>query len=317
MTSRFTNLLFAVFFSIVALSSCNDRNQKTTIENQIVKQEITKDYVEVVTTGMDFELVDTISAGWTTFKYINNSLEPHFFILEKMPDSLGIEDYKKDLIPPFMEAFKYFEKGDIPSGMKEFEKIPEWFYRLEIAGGVGLTSPKKTTESTIHLEPGKYVMECYVRMPNGMAHVFMGMLKELVVVEKENENIEPKAAYEISLSSETGIVFVDSLKAGKYTMSVYFEDQKKYEHMLGHDVNLVKIAHDSLIVSLGEWLNSSDIKAFRSPASDGLTFLGGVEDLPEKNKGYITTDLKKGSYILISEIPQVLERKMYKTFKVY
>ena len=317
MKSTSKNLLFAVFFSMAALSSCNNSNKKTKIENEIAKQPITNDYVEVVTTGMNFELVDTISAGWTTFKYINNSLEPHFFILEKMPDNLGIEDYKKDLIPPFIEAFKYFEKGDIQAGMKEFDKIPEWFYKLELAGGVGLTSPKKTTTATIHLEPGKYVMECYVRMPNGMAHVFMGMLEELVVVEKENEKSEPRADFEITLSSETGITFVDSLKAGNYTMSVYFEDQKKYEHMLGHDLNLVKIANDSLIESLGAWLNTSDLKAFRSPAPDGLTFLGGIEDLPEKNKGFITTDLNKGSYILISEIPQALERKMYKTFKVY
>jgi len=154
-------------------------------------------------------------------------------------------------------------------------------------------------------------------MPNGMAHTFMGMLKELVVVENEKEQSEPKSDYDITLSSESGISFVDSLKAGKYKMSVYFKDQKKYEHMLGHDVNLVKFENDSLIDSLGKWLNSSDINAFRSPAPEGLTFLGGVEDLPEKNKGFFSTNLEVGNYILISEIPQVLERKMFKTFKVY
>jgi len=56
-------------------------------------------------------------------------------------------------------------------------------------------------------------MECYVRMPNGMAHTFMGMLKELVVVEKQKEQSEPKSDYDITLSSESGISFVDSLKA--------------------------------------------------------------------------------------------------------
>ena len=80
---------------------------------------------------MDFETVDEIKSGWTTFKYINKSFEPHFFILEKMPDTLGLTTYKKDLFPPFISAFEHFEKGEMEAGMKEFEKIPQWFYKVE------------------------------------------------------------------------------------------------------------------------------------------------------------------------------------------
>jgi hypothetical protein len=313
MALKIKNSFIIFCIAILTFSSCKQKNG----DNRIETKPQTKNYVEVVTTGMDFDLVDKVPSGWTTFRYVNNSFETHFFILEKMPDSLGIETYKKELVPIFKSAFQYFDNGKMKAGMKEFEKIPSWFNKVEIGGGVGLTSPNSTTESTICLHPGTYVMECYVRTPDGMAHAFMGMLKELKVMDTPNNNSPPKADYMITLSSDKGISFLDSLKVGNYTLAVKFENQKKYENMLGHDVNLVKLDDNALIDTLGAWLNTSDVQAFRTPAPDGLTFLGGVEDLPEKNKGFFKVNLEKGNYVLISEIPKAVERKMFKVFKVY
>ena len=314
MKLEYRNSIIIFTTILLVLASCKENKETKTSENDV---ETKQNYVEVITNGMDFKTVDEIKSGWTTFKYVNKSYEPHFFILEKMPDTLGIETYKKDLFPPFTSAFEYFEKGEIEAGMKEFEKIPEWFYKVELAGGVGLTSKKTTSKSTIFLEPGTYVMECYVRMPNGMPHTFMGMVKELKVSEETNDSKAPKADYNIDIASEKGITFVDSLQTGNYTFSVKFEDQKQYEHLMGHDVNLVKIESDSLISSLNNWLNTVDFKAFRTPVPEGLWFLGGVEDLPSGKTGYFEANLEKGSYVLISEIPNAVERKMIKAFTVY
>lgn len=314
MKLAYKNFIILFSISLGVFVSCKEKKAIETAKNDI---ELEQNYVEVVTTGMDFEMVDALKSGWTTFKYINNSYEPHFFILEKMPDTLGIYSFKKDLFPPFISAFEYFERGDVASGMKEFEKLPEWFYEVELAGGVGLTSKRTTSKSTVFLEHGTYVMECYVRMPNGMPHTFMGMVKELKVSEEPNGNKVPKADYSISISSENGITFIDSLKTGDYTLSVKFEDQKQYEHLMGHDVNLVKLENDSLISALNDWLNTANFKAFRTPEPEGLLFLGGVEDLPAGNTGYFEVNLEKGNYILISEIPNAVERTMIKVFSVY
>ena len=299
---------------LLLLTSCKENKEAQILENVKASE---NNYIEVITNGMDFEMVDEVKSGWTTFQYINKSFEPHFFILEKMPDTLGLETYKRDLFPPFTSAFEHFERGDIEAGMKEFEKIPEWFSEVELAGGVGLTSKKTTSKSTIFLEPGTYVMECYVRMPNGMPHTFMGMVKELKVTREINGKNAPKADYNIDIASSKGITFIDSLKSGNYTLSAKFQDQLQYEHMMGHDVNLVKIENDTLISTLGDWLNTIDFKAFRSPAPEGLLFLGGVEDLPSGKTGYFEVNLEKGSYVLISEIPNAVERKMIKSFSVY
>jgi hypothetical protein len=310
---KISMLIFSTLV-LIASTSCKEKKESKELENIVEKK---NNYVEVITNGMDFETVDEIKSGWTTFKYINKSFEPHFFILEKMPDTLGLDTYKKDLFPPFISAFEHFEKGEMEAGMKEFEKIPQWFYKVELAGGVGLTSKKTTSKSTIFLEPGTYIMECYVRMPNGLGHVFMGMIKELKVSNESNDNKPPKADFNISISSEKGITFNDSIKVGNYTLAAKFEDQKQYEHLMGHDVNLVKVENDSLVTDLNNWLNIVDFNAFRSPEPEGLLFLGGVEDLPAGKTGYFEVTLEKGNYVLISEIPNAVERKMIKPFTVY
>ncbi len=309
-------LKFTCFLSLVLLISCSGNKNANTETEEIVAEEVSPK-VEVVTTGMNFNLVDEVPSGWTTFSYRNQSADPHFFIFEKMPDTLTIEDYKRDLIPPFIAAFKFFDEGNIDAGMAEFGKIPEWFSRVELGGGVGLTSPNTISESTIYLEPGTYVMECYVRMPNGMAHTFMGMLEQLVVTEEDNGLEPPQADASISLSSTNGVSFADSLQAGYHTFSVDFQDQQQYEHMLGHDINLVKLETAEALDSLASWINAGDIKSFRTPAPQGMTFLGGVEDQQAGTTGYFSVSLEPGEYVLISEIPNAIGRNMYKQFSVY
>ncbi|UJH90371.1 hypothetical protein LZ575_16220 [Antarcticibacterium sp. 1MA-6-2] len=54
--------------------------------------------VEIVSTGMNFELPNEIPSGWTTFKYKNLSPDVHFFVLEKMPAGRTIEDTRAEII---------------------------------------------------------------------------------------------------------------------------------------------------------------------------------------------------------------------------
>lgn len=313
---KYVNLYVAILF--VSLISCKNegKESKQTLAS-VVSIENKRNVVEVTTNIMDFEIPTQLQSGWTTFKYNNKSGETHFFIFEKMPKGITIENYKNELVPPFKAAFTYLNENKIEEAMKEFEKIPSWWQDVKLGGGVGLIAPRSSAETTVYLKPGTYVMECYVRMPNGMPHAFYGMLKEIVVSETANENKEPQSDFDIHLSSKKGITFMDSIKAGEYQMAVRFEDQKLYETLLGHDINLVKLDDMKLLDSLGTWIDASNIKAFKTPVPKGLTFLGGVEDLEAGETGYFKAKLEKGNYVLISEIPKALERNMYKVFKVY
>lgn len=307
-----------LIFSILFVLGCmHDRNKTESTTDRTPNAATTQDAIEVVTTAMDFDMPDVLKSGWTTFRYVNNSEDTHFFIFEKMPEGVTLDTYENELVPPFKAAFTFLLDGNVDAAMKEFGKIPAWWSDVKLGGGVGLLSAHHTAESTLFMNPGTYVMECYVRLPSGMPHAFYGMLKEIHVTKEANKHPRPSADYEISLSSTTGVSFVDSLKAGEYRLAVHFIDQKTYESQLGHDINLVKLDNTALLDTLGKWVNTSDMTAFRSPAPAGLTFLGGVEDMDAGSVGYFNVSLKQGDYVLISEIPNAIQRNMYKTFKVY
>lgn len=313
---KFKNVYAFILLILVSLISCKNDQKENKLTNNTSSQEA-DNVIEVTTNVMDFQMPSQIKSGWTTFKYNNKSEETHFFIFEKMPEGVTIQNYNNELVPPIKAGVTYLLNNKFEEGMKEFEKIPAWWAEVKMGGGVGLISPKSSAESTIYMHPGTYVMECYVRMPNGMAHAFYGMLKEVVVTEEKSSTKEPSSDYEINISSENGITFQDSIKTGEYQLAVRYKDQKKYESLLGHDVNLVRLDEISQLDSLSNWVDASDIKAFRTPAPQGLTFLGGVEDLEAGEVGYFKTKLEKGNYVLISEISNAIERKMFKAFKVY
>lgn len=47
-----------------------------------------------------------------------------------------------------------------------------------------------------------------------------------------------------------------------------------------HDVNLVKLEENSREDALEAWMNQADNKGLITPVPDGVTFLGGVNDMP-------------------------------------
>ncbi|MFV8226771.1 hypothetical protein [Christiangramia aquimixticola] len=319
-----SSIYLLVFVVIALFTACKNENQSATDSDEKanetkvqVSEEKKNKPIKVLTKAMDFNMPDEIPSGWNTFRYENRSNEIHFFIFEKLPDSITIKEYKEELIPPFKKAFGLMNEGKTEEGMKAYEKIPAWFFKVVFSGGSGLLSPKRTSETTINLEPGLYAMECYIRMPDGTPHVFMGMLKEIKVTEKQSKQDAPEADLNISISGTEGIKFDrEKVSAGSYTFGVTFEDQKLYENFVGHDVNLVKMEEGKDVKVLADWIDSANIKAFRTPAPEGFEFLGGSQEAPAGTTTYFTANLKPGQYVLISETPKAIERNMLKTFVV-
>ena len=120
-----SSILIFALLTLIALISCKEKKEAEVLESEVEEK---TNYVEVITNGMDFETVDGIKSGWTTFKYINKSFEPHFFILEKMPDTLGLTTYKKDDAEigasgkvDFNQLFSYAEQAGLKYNVAEIE----------------------------------------------------------------------------------------------------------------------------------------------------------------------------------------------------
>lgn len=303
-------IILLVFFTIACKS---DKKQEEITETEKIENNV----IEVVTRNMDFQTVDTIKSGWNTFAYKNLSGEVHFFLMDKLPsDSIKESDIKDHLLPVFDDGMKYLIDGKADSAMAAFGNIPAWFNDVKRLGGTGLISPGNTAVSTIHLTPGKYMMECYVKGANGEFHTSHGMWKFITVIDETTDLSPVETDHTISVSSTDGYVFDGQPKSGKNRFKVNFIDQVPHEHFSGHDVNLVKYDSSANIDSLVYWMNWMNPTGLRTPTPAGFTFLGGVNNCEGGETGYFEADLESGNYLLISETPNADEKGMLKTFSV-
>lgn len=305
--------IYVIFLFVMVSYSCKKNN--TTSQNAV--EDIPEDeIIEIVSNHMDFQMPDSISSGWHTFKYDNRSDETHFFLVDKYPEGISIENMEKEVGPVFQKGMDLIIEGKPEEGIEAFNQLPEWFFNVVFVGGSGLLSPKSSSLTTLNLEPGYYIIECYVKMPNGTFHSNMGMVKSLIVTSEVSTVTPAEPTNEILISSGEGIVVKDSVLGGKQIFSVYFKDQMVHENFVGHDINLVRVTEGADISSLEAWINWAQPKGLISPAPEGFTFLGGVNDMPEGSKAYFEVDLLPGTYVLISEVPNARSKGLLKTFVV-
>jgi len=306
--------ILVLSFLAICLIGCKSDKNKDAIKEKFSKE--TSNVIDIVTRNMDFQTVDTLTSGWHTFKYQNLSSETHFFVMDKYPEGKTIADTKKEILPVFDSGMDLINQGKAEEGFAEFNKLPAWFFEVVFSGGSGLVSPKHTSETTIQLQPGYYVMECYVKMPNGKFHGSMGMVKPIYVSAENSSNKPPAATLDLSISSTEGIQYEGVVSKGLQVFSVTFKDQIVHENFVGHDVNLVKLEDNANLEVLESWMNWADPKGLITPAPEGVTFIGGVNDSPAGSVGYFKVDLEPGNYAFISEVPFVSKKGMFKTFTV-
>ena len=181
------NKFLAAFFFISLITlplmeSCKSEKKQSEPESESEPKredpEITDNVIEIVTQNMDFQMRDTIPSGWNTFRYKNESTQTHFVLIDDYPEGKTSEDAEKVVGPVFDRAMKLISEGKTEEGYAEFANLPEWFSEVVFLGGVGLVSPGQVAETTNQLKTGAYLMECYVKMENGIFNTSMGLKKD-------------------------------------------------------------------------------------------------------------------------------------------
>ncbi|MEB2782740.1 hypothetical protein U3A58_20295 [Algoriphagus sp. C2-6-M1] len=305
--------VLVVTFVLICTQSCKSDKKK---DSESSGESLPENSIEIVTEAMEFQMPDTITSGWNTWRYSNKSTQTHFILIDDYPDGITLDSVKQKVLPVFGDGMKLLNEGKTEEGFAEFAKLPTWFSEVKWPGGVGLISPGHEAKTTLFLDPGHYLVECYVKMNTGVFHTNMGMIKELVVVGKKSKMEEPEADVAINISSESGIVFEPPVNAGLFTFSVFFMDQIAHENFMGHDVNLVKFKSDANERVLEAWMDWRDPEGLIEPAPKGFVFLGGVNDMPEGRRAYFTAHLEPGKYALISEVPNASGKNLLKTFEI-
>lgn len=254
--------------------------------------------VDVTAVDYAFVAPDTIPSGWVTFRLNNEKAEEvHEIDLSHLPEGVTYAEFE-ETIPVWEPITERVQAGELVGPGEVYaaagSNLPDWSNDAEEVTGRGLVSPGRVTEKTVYLEPGTYAMYCFVKSPDGQAHISKGMSRKLVVTgDNATSAAAPEADVEITVAG--GEIDADgTLSAGRNTIAARFEeDSKGYQ-----TIHLIRVEDDTNLEEVEEWLNwyRKDGLMAAAPAD----FLGGntvQSGTPKGEVAYFSVaDLEPGQH---------------------
>ena len=142
----------------------------------------------------------------------------------------------------------------------------------------------------------------------------------VTVKEESSGEKEPKMTMDITVS-QSGIDYPSSVRPGQHNIAIHFKEQPAfgYEHLLGHNIQLVRLKDgydQSLLNELEDWMDWTKEDGLVERSPKGTTFLGGSMEMAGGNTAYFSVNLKPGNYAWIAEVPDPSGKNMLKTFKI-
>lgn len=242
---------------------------------------------------------EQVPAGWVTVEFENVGAQEHFAYFYRLPDGVSFEQHMQETLIPFGEIWNRYEAGELSRGeawTALHEDLPQWFFEdVRAVGGVGLTEPGSTAVTTVHFEPGTYVVECYVKAPNGQWHTAMGMIDSFEVAPGDSGAAPPAADARIEIFNDR-IDMPETLPAGEQVIAVTVSEAPS--GLLQHDLHLFRL-DEATLDQLIAWMDWMDFEQYRAPTPGHS--LGGVAHLSEGGTNYLHLSLEPGRYALVSE----------------
>ncbi|MGH7563825.1 MAG: hypothetical protein ACREK5_05330, partial [Gemmatimonadota bacterium] len=254
--------------AVASLAACQgaDRDQTADpVSESATESPPSARLVEVTAVDYAFQAPAEIAPGWTTFRMRNEGQEEHFLLLSRLPDGKTFEDYRREVVAPFDSVWHSLKSRSIDkaeAGRRLGSLLPEWYLSsVKQMGGPGLVAPGGISQASARLDPGTYVMECYVKTPDGEFHASLGMARPMTVTDVPSGAPAPEADLEMTLSNYD-IAIEDEITPGEHTVAVHFEEHP--EVGLGNDVHLVRLEDDTDVDELVQWMGWMNLDGLRS-----------------------------------------------------
>lgn len=311
---------------LTSVAACDRPTEQTKELSEAVsppKAEPVQDLVNVLeidASGMRFQGSNTISSGWTTIRLNNKDNMLHFGMVVRLPDGVTATMYSDDLGSAFQKGYDLMLEGRNEEVAAVFGGIPDWVPGLTYHGGPGFISGGDVAESTQYLEPGNYIIECYIKT-NGIFHSYspvagqLAMLLPLTVTETPGGMKEPSANVTLTID-ESGLRLTEGeLQVGKNSIRVNFDTQIRFPSFVGQDVHIVRVNAGDDIQAALNWMDWQTPDGLLVPSP--VTFLGGINDvMPPGSTAYFTADLSPGHYAFIGEAPEADVKGLLLEFEI-
>ncbi|MGH7538258.1 MAG: hypothetical protein ACREMF_06465 [Gemmatimonadales bacterium] len=231
----------------------------------------TANVVAITATDYAFQAPDTVPAGLTTFKFANQGREPHHVVL------MGAR----------ADAGKTM--ADLEAAMRAEGPIPAW---LTLPGSPAITVPGDSGNVTTTLEPGPYVLVCYISSPDGQMHVMKGMFRPLVVTAATGAAAPPEPQADVVITEKDyGFELSQPLTAGAHTVRVENAGPQL------HEVTVEMLAPGKTLADYQAWA-AGGMKG-EPPTRPVGGFIG-----PNVGKqGWFNITLVPGNYLITCYVP--------------
>ncbi len=256
--------------------------------------------VEIVAEDYAFEAPEQIESGWTTLRFRNGGEETHFVYVTRLPEGQTYDDYVAEVGQAINEVWYRMRDEGLEKGAALEElgpAVPGWYWTgAETFGGPGMVVPGGVSQVTVELEPGSYVLECFMKTADGEFHWVEGMIRPIEVLEDRSDAGEPEAGVRLTLDGE-GIHQEGTPVAGSNTVALTFAAQP--EVGFGNDVHVVRLDDGMTPESLVPWMDAFNLEGLQNPAP--APFVGGSHERKAGNTVYFSVDLRPGRYAWITE----------------
>jgi hypothetical protein len=214
-----------------------------------------------------FVMPDAIDGGWTTLEFTNTGDEPHEFALAKLGGGRTVVDVRRYLADPRSQQ----------------QPPPRW---VQIRAGIPTLDGAEQAALTQDLEPGRYVLLCFLDAPDHKSHIEHGMVREFVV--EGNAGAEaPTADATLTLGPTLAS---PRLEAGERTIEL------RNDRARPSSVFLTAFEPGKTERDLTRWEQTG----MQGPAP--ARFLGGAIDVPPETSVYYTMNFEEGrEYTLLDD----------------
>lgn len=235
--------------------------------------------VVVRATEFKFDAPASVPAGTLTFRLENHGLEVHHLWIVRLTHGKTSSDFTK-----MMDAW-----GTGP-------KMPDWAIDV---GGPNNVAPGLAADATMTLEPGTYMLLCYVPSADGTPHAMKGMIRPLTVTAKgATKPREPTADVSITLV-DFGFEISPAITAGRHTLR--FEDKAPQTH----EAILARLLPGHTLQEALAWYDNGQL------GPTPVVTLGGASGLANGRHMYMTTDFVPGMYVLLCVMPDATDGRAH------
>lgn len=241
----------------------------------------------IVAKDFSYDLPAELPAGLTTITLKNEGAEPHHAQFARVNDDVTDEQ--------IMAALQRGPDAALPL--------------VTLPGGPAVIPPGQSTEVTIDLTPGRYLVLCFVPSRDGVPHAAKGMVSMTKVVDKGGRAATAPQANLTVTMRDFSFDLPERIKAGQQVWKVINEGPQP------HEIALIKLAPGKTM---------DDVAAFMHDPMGPPPFedAGGMQGLSTGSVGYFHVDLQPGAYVALCHIPDPASGKaheelgMVKTFVV-